>query len=99
LNIRHIFSGIKKTLAAIVRLASWASKRGGKWALARPWILKIIAQKGCFLSLEWEQKLIPPLLAASRKTFGKIHQCPPGKNPSDVQASRNRSVVKDVVLI
>jgi len=37
------------------------------------------SKKGCFLSFEWEKE-ISPLLATPRKTFGKIHWCPPSKN-------------------
>ena len=44
--------------------------RGGKGALAPPWILKLLATKGCFFNFEgWKPNFT---------TFA-----PPGKNPSD----------------
>jgi len=53
--------------------------RGGARA---PWVLKISAKKGCFLSFEWEKTnfttFAPPL-----EKFWKIPRCAPGKNLSD----------------
>jgi len=49
-----------------------------KRGLVLPWILKISAKKGCFLSFVWE-KQISPLLALPCKNFGKIPWWPAWK--------------------
>jgi len=41
-----------------------------------PWILKILAKKGCFLSFEWEKTNFTTF-ASPWKNFGKIPWCPP----------------------
>jgi len=45
----------------------------GAWL---PWILKLLARKGCF-SISRGKKQISPLLAPTGKNFGKIRYCRP----------------------
>jgi len=51
----------------------YGRRKGGAGGTRPPWILKISAKKGCFLSFEWEK--------TNFTAFG-----PPGKDPSDAHA-------------
>ena len=66
---------------------SWASEggAGGPWP---PWILKLLAKKGCFFSISVGKKQISPLLVHPGKYFGKIFYWPSGKNPSDAHSQK-----------
>jgi len=52
-------------------------RKGGGRSWPSPWILTILAKKGCFVSFEWE-KQISPLLVALEK-FWKNPLVPPWK--------------------
>jgi len=57
-------------------------RKGRPW---HPWILKISAKKGCFLSFEWEKTSFTTFAIPLEK-FWRNPLVPRGKNPSDARA-------------
>jgi len=60
---------VKLTFPACLIIIVRSLRRKGE---GPPWILKILAEKDCFLSFEWEKTRFTTF-GPRRKFFGKIH--------------------------
>ena len=58
----------------------------GRGGLGPPWILKISANRGCFLGFDWEKTNFATFGHLIEKFWKNPLMAPPGKNSSDAHA-------------
>jgi len=66
-----------QTAVAECAIPTMGVRTGGREGPWSPVFLNLQRKKVCFLSFEGKKNQISPLLAPTRKIFGKIHSCPP----------------------